>query len=390
MLTTKKLLSMQNQREAKEAEVLKEIKDMGFDSPLDSADNGLLALRDPNGKWRRYITEWKYVRLSDLDETQVRKKVVDEQYCKTDLAPKIERDGQKIPTLITPSHIPDRHNIITGHHRFWVGDYLDIRILALVVTDPISLDGNPVAALADLVSKIQANKSPDRIQYTIEDAVIAIGEAFRVDATFEGLNPGGQVPARENSDGFDWDDLMDYLYAETGYFLHKATRTKIRNQYLKGQSAHKIIDMAKSSEQTAFLARLGWDTGLSAKGKRVDVLKHFDSARNAMVLLTDSNGRHISEKMLSYLEGCFLDPDFEKTLNNNNIKYIDVACRIYNPPTDKARLDAERSKVKKTIKNWKKMIARMPAFPLELRTLALPKQLRSGTDADQQVDIRKL
>ncbi len=390
MTAANKPLSMRNQREAREAQVLKEIEQMGYQSPLDSADNGLLALRDPKGKWRRYITGWKYVRLCDLDETQVRQKVVNEEYCKTDLAPKIQRDGQKVPSLITPSHIPDRHSIITGHHRFWVGDYLGIDIIALVVTQPISLDGTPVAALADLVSKIQANKSADRIQYTIEDAVIAIAEAFRVDATFEGLNPGGQVPARENSDGFDWDDLMDYLYAETGYFLHKATRTKIRNQYLKGRSAHKIIDMAKFSEQTAFLARLGWDAGLSSTGKRVDVLKHFDSSRDAMVLLTDSNGRHISEKMLSYLEGCLLDPDFVNTLKNNNIKYIDVACRIYSPPTDKASLDSQRDNVKKVIKKWKDMVAAIPVFPLELRTLAFPKQLRSGTDADLQVNIRKL
>jgi|TARA_R110002110_G_C13366219_1_gene709892 hypothetical protein len=390
MTPANKPLSMLDQREAIEAQVLKEIEEMGYQSPLDSADNGLLALRDPNGKWRRYITGWKYVRLSDLDETQVRKKVINEEYCKTDLAPKIQRDGQRVPALIALSHIPDRHSIITGHHRFWVGDYLDTLILALVVTRPISLDGTPVAALADLVSKIQANKSPDRIQYTIEDAVIAIAEAFRVDASFEGLNPGGQVPLRENSDGFDWDNLMDYLYGETGYFLHKSTRTKIRNQYLKGRSAHKIIDMAKFSEQTAFLARLGWDAGLSSTGKRVDVLKHFDSSRDAMVLLTDSNGRHISEKMLSYLEGCLLDPDFVNTLKNNNIKYIDVACRIYSPPTDKASLDSQRDNVKKVIKKWKDMVAAIPVFPLELRTLAFPKQLRSGTDADLQVNIRKL
>lgn len=390
MTPANKPLSMLDQRETIEAEVLKEIEGMGYQSPLDSADNGLLALRDPNGKWRRYITGWKYVKLSDLDETQVRKKVVDEQYCKTELAPKIGRDGQKVPALITPSHIPDRDSIVTGHHRFWVGDYLDIRILALEVTQPISVDGTPVAPLADLVSKIQANKSADRIQYNIEDALIAIAEAFQVDATFGGLNPGGQVPPRESTDGFDWDDLMDCLYGETGYFLYKGTRTKIYNQYIKGRTAHKIIDMSLFSEQTAFLARLGWDTGLSNTGKRLDVLKHFDSARNAMILLTDSNGRHMAEKMLSYLQKCILDPDFVTTLTNNNIKFIDVGCRIYNPPTDKASLDSQRDNMKKEVKEWKTIIAAIPSFPLKLRTLAFPKQLRSGTDADQQVNIKKL
>ena len=390
MTAANKPLSMLDQREAIETQVLKEIEEMGYQSPLDSADNGLLALRDPNGKWRRYITAWKYVRLSDLDETQVRKKVVDEQYCKTDLAPKIDRDGQKIPALITPSHIPDRDSIITGHHRFWVGDYLGIDIIALVLTDPISLDGTPVAALADLVSKIQANKSADRKEYTIECALIAIAEAFQVDGTFGGLNPGGQMPPRESNDGFDWDDLMDYLYGETGYFLYKGTRTKIYNQYIRGRSAHKIVDMSIFSEQTAFLARLGWDTGLSSTGKRLDVLKHFDSARNAMILLTDSNGRHMAEKMLSYLQKCILDPDFVSTLQNNNIKYIDVACRIYNPPTDKASLDSQRDNMKKETKEWKTIIAAIPGFPLELRTLAFPKQLRSGTDVDLQVNVRKL
>jgi hypothetical protein len=382
-------ISILSKYEDLEQTALKQIAVDGYESPFTSPDNGLYAMCPPGKSYRRFIIDFIMVDYADLEETQVRSKIVDQNYCKTELAPSIEREGLRVPILVTNTPIPSQKKFVTGHHRAWSQNYLGEKIPALVVTDLISLSGEPIDKLADFRSKVASNRSADRIKYGINDAVITIAEAFRIDPAFGGLNPGKQVPEREGV-SFDWDDLMDDIYGATGYFLHKGTRTKIRNKYLKGQSAHKIVDMALFSEQSAMLARLGWEQGLSAKGKRVEVLKHYDTSRNAMICLTDSNGRHLWEKMVSYLMEITKKGDFTKTLKNNNIKYIDVACRIYNPPSDKANLDSQRDIEKGIVKDWKAVFASIPHFPLTLRYLVFPKQLRHSSDTDIKYDVRTM
>ena len=387
------LILIDDERQKTEDKILQKLKDMGFESPLDSAENGRMAIIAADSKWRRWIVEERKIRLSDCEESQVRKKVVDTEYVKTNLAPRIERSGQKVPVIVEQSHIPGRFKIITGHHRLEAGELLDIDIQAVVVSRPIGLDPTQPDPTADKISKIQANMAPHGKGYTIDDAVVSISEMFSHDPTLGGRNPGEEIPPRSSTPevDFSFDDLMDWVYAPTEHFLHKSTRTKIRNKLLKGDKRHKIVDMSQPAQQTAFLSRLKWDPGLSKNNKRVSVDKHFDSKRNSMIALTDSNGKHINEKFTTLLEKILDEDDaYRKILKNNGIKYLDVAVRIYNPPTDKAGLDNERDLVRKTILKWKNIFGQIPNFSLELRMLAFPKQLRSGSDKDIMEDIRNL
>ena len=212
-----------------------------------------------------------------------------------------------------------------------------------------------------------------------------IQKSLRLNPFQDGENPSGKLPPRTSDDKFDFDDLMNRLYGPYG-FPNKAIRTKIFNRVRTGAVASKLIDI-DDSEQTNHLTRIGWDPGLKSSGKRKDSVDHFDTSRNCIIIVSDDNGQNFDGRMMNVFKKYHTDSEYKQNLEDNNIDFIDVAGRIYKPPTDKTSLDQKRSYFKKVVQRWNEIFPKANVS-LKIRYLALPKQLKVNDDTDKLFDVR--
>jgi hypothetical protein len=253
------------------------------------------------------------------------------------------------------------------------------------VSDAYKPNGEEGSPLSDLLSRLHGNRIMKNRQYNLEDAVLGIKEAFKLDSTFDGRNPTGQLPPRNSDTEFDWDDLMDILYTPTGHFLHKAKRTQIRNMYLNGTGGNKLLPMTEDNV-TAALEALRWDPGLSPTNKRKSTLKHIDRNLKAVIVVSDSNGDNLDTKLLKILKAEYLDNDFQDIIKEYNIKYINIFQRIYKPSTNAIDLRAAKATEIKRVKEFNDFLKKLGSS-FRIRKLVLPKQLDDNNDKQMVVDI---
>ena len=360
--------------EKKDRQILNRIQQKGYLNPYDEFPDAMIT-----GDNRRYIKDFKEIPYTDIEENQVATEIVNKKRCREEIAPSIEKFGLRNPPIVTESTTPGKFKLVTGHHRSYSCDYLGRLVPCIVVSRNHNSTGGAVPLDIDILQGVKANPAPEHRGYGIDDAALVMQESMALNPTQDGKNPSGKLPPREDESGFDFDDLMDRVFGPH-YFPHKATRTKIYKRCLRGKTKHKLIDM-DFSEQSAHLGRIGYDLGIKSTGKRYSSIEHFDQNRNAMIIMSDDNGRHLNEKMFGIVEKWHGDPNFRAILKQNNIKYIDVVARIYKPPVEKANLDTKRVAFQKSVEKWVNLLPDCNVG-LQMRELAFPKQLKVASDQD--------
>ena len=379
--------------EATEGQVLKKINKAGYLNPYDEFPRAMQI-----GDNKRYIKDLVYIDYSNIEENQVAVDIVFEKRCTEELKPLIEKQGLQNPPLVTESSTPGKHTLVTGHHRAYTMNMLGEPVPCIVVTKNYNMSGEPVPADIDLLQGIQSNPAQKNRTYYMEDAVLMVQQSMKLNPTQNGLNPSGKLPRRGYGSAslnklmcpgeFTFDNLMDRLYGPK-FFPHQATRTKIYNRVLKGKTVHKLIEM-NFSEQTAHLARIGYDTGIfisrSGKEQRYSAGEHTDQKRNSVIIMADNNGMSFEKKMIAIIKRWHSDSDFRNNLKTFNIEHIDVATRIYNPSVEQLSLNTMRSAFKGIVKEWAELLPKMNVG-LKIREIAFPKQLKVHTDRDNIVKL---
>lgn len=372
-------INMFAELEKKDRQTLNRIQQKGYLNPYDEFPDAMIT-----GENRRYIKDFVVVPYANIEENQVAENIVDTRRCREEIAPSIKKFGLKNPPIATESTTPGRYKLVTGHHRSYSCDMLDGDVPLIVVTKNYNLGGQPVPPDIDIIQGVQANRVPQNRTYSMDDAVLNINESMRLNPTQDGRNPSGKLPPRENTNGFNFDDLMDRLFGEE-YFPYPATRTKIYNKCLQGQTKHKILPTS-FSDQSAHLARIGYDQGIKAAGKRKEAGEHFDVSRGSIIVMTDSNGKNIDTKMHTIVKKWHLDDGFVKICKENKIRSIDVVARIHKPPSDKPGLDTRRNTFTANIRQWAELMPKMNVG-LKIREIAFPKQLKVASDKDHIVPL---
>lgn len=374
---SKKMLNIDEKRLLKqEKNVLREIEDAGYHNPYDDFAS---AFKTDNN--RRYVKSLKVIKYGAIEENQISVNILDKKYCREELLPLIELNGLENPPIVEETAVPGKYKQITGHHRAYTLDMMGKGVPVIEVTSNYNWVDDDVPSDIDLIQGIRANPPRKHRQYTTDDAVYQLSRSLELNPTQDGLNPAGKLPVRESTNNtFDFDDFMNRVMGNE-YFPCKATRTKIRNRILRCRVRSKLIDI-DFGEQTNHLMRIGWNSGIKPKGrKRKASTDHFDTQRQGMIVVSDDNGRHVDEKLFGIVKKYYQDPGFHNNLVKNGIRYIDILGRIYNPSTDKTSLDSARDNFRKKIVAWKTLMVQM-GVNLEIRYLALPKQLKSGSDKD--------
>ncbi len=362
--------------QAQEDKVVQEILSRGFLDPRKTYPQ-LFSFENS----RRYITELKDAPYSSLEENQVSEYVIDEKRATHELAPLIREEGLQNPPLAMTTAIGTKLKLLTGHHRSFALASLGQQIPVIIVTELLSLNNTSVSADADLIQGIAANPRNQNRTYSKNDVALQVELSLKKNPYQDGLNPSGKLPPRHSDDPavFAFDDMLKRLKAYE-HFPNPGDRTKIYNLVKRGAVRSKQIDMKLPAEQTNHLIRQGWATGIKENGKRVAATEHYDSARNALIVMVDDNGRHLDEKLLK-LALMWYDVDDRHVWEENNIKFIDIAGRIASPPGDKASLDTKRLNFKQRVAEWNETLQNF-GVGLRIRYLALPKQLKTPSDKD--------
>jgi hypothetical protein len=365
--------------QAQEDKVLAELDaNTPYNNPYDDFADALRT-----GDCRRFITGFKEVDYTDLIERQVAERIFDRVRCKEYLIPLIKRDGLQNPPLVEEaSHSPGNFNMLTGHHRAYSMDQLGEKIPVITVSKNYNITGGSVPADINIVQGVQANKPQTHRTYNRKDAVYILSEALRMNPTQDGRYTGTGIPPRETSDGsFSFDNLVDRVMGPDR-FPHKGTRTKIYNELVDAPNRAKLVEIDDAA-LTAHLQYLGWNTGLrkNARGKQTRCAsdEHFDTANNSMIIPVDDNGRHLQEKVFGVVERYHSDDEYRNNLQNNNIRHINIAARIYKPSTDKAALDSARNKFLNRIRDMNTLLSKLNVS-LDIKFVSFIKQLKTAAD----------
>jgi hypothetical protein len=360
--------------QAQEEKVLAELSaNTEYNNPYDDFADALRT-----GDCRRFITGYGEVDFSQLRERQVAEKILCKIRATEELAPLIERDGLRNLPIVEETIHPHIWDIVSGQHRAYAIDTLKRKVPVLFTTKNYNISGGTVPPDIDIIQAVRANPPMENRTFSTADAVYTLSKGLAANPTQDGHNPSGGIPPRE-SDGYDFDDLVNRYYGPN-YFPFKGTRTKIRNAMLRSTNRSKLIDM-NFDAQTDHLRDLGWSTGIKGSGRtRLQSHEHFDSNRDCMIVMTDSNGRHVDEKFFGILKRYHTDAAFRKTLSDNNIKYIDVAARIYRPSSDKATLDSSRATVLAKLQDMN-LVLSASGVSLSIREVSFAKQLDTSGDA---------
>lgn len=385
MLKSEKVDSIFKKYEDREKRVLEELRQAGYQSPFEEFSESLI-----DGDNRRFLKELTEIDYCQIEENQVAKNLIDKTRCESVLKPWIEKEGLQNPSLVEEPSIGETYPQITGHNRAYTEDMIRGKVTVIVCTKNYNLKGNSVPTDILIVQGARSNPAAKHRPYGIADAAITLADSLKANPTQEGLNPSGQLPERHSVDNFDFDDFIDRVYntdrfgnpVKYPHFPDKGTRTKIRRRMIKNANASKILDMTAETAKTNHLNRLGWNAGLNSKGKRKRVHEHFDTERNSIIVMTDDSGTNYEGFFFTLIKKWHSETSgFKQIIKNNNIKFVDVCARIYNPDTDKASIDTARNKFKDKIREIGNTMYNC-GVDLKIRFVAFPKQLRSSQDED--------
>ena len=390
MSANAKVESFYKSLEEREAAVLEDLKNRGFQSPFKEFSESLIS-----GDNRRYLKELIEIDYCQIEENQVAKNLIDRNRCENVLKPWIEKDGLQNPSLVEEPSIGNTYPQITGHNRAYTEDMIRGKVTVIVCTKNYNTKGDQVPSDILVLQGARSNPAAKHRSYSMADAAITLADSLKQNPTQEGKNPSGMLPPRNSQSEFDFDDFIDRVYNTDRFgkpvlhphFPHPATRTKIRNLMIKNSNSSKVVDMTAAVAQTNHLNRIGWNDGLNSKGKRKSAYQHFDTDRNAIIVMADDSGTNVDRAFWQLAKKWHPDNSkFKQIVQENKIKYIDICARIYNPDADKASLDTARNKFKETIEESAKILWRC-GVRLKVRYIAFPKQLLTSQDKDTIVKL---
>ena len=100
-----------------EAKFIKEAEKLGHQSPHMSDQAEILYIKSAGKRYRRFIVGFEMIQHSNIFQSQIRQIVVNQDYCREDLIPRIEKDG----IILDPIWVSRRTNTTVelehGHHR---------------------------------------------------------------------------------------------------------------------------------------------------------------------------------------------------------------------------------------------------------------------------------
>jgi hypothetical protein len=366
--------------------------------------NLIVCANDDNVYYRYFIEDYTTVNYSQLKWDQVRLVQIDKEDCKGRIGKNIEANGLHYPPFVYITVEEDKKNntkaqyrISTGHNRCWtIGCYLKKQIPVFIRSrqykitvnhDDKSLKLEKINnSLYSGISKIRANKPASSRQYTMEDAKLHLDDLWKIDSTFDGLLDGSKKPDRD-----EFDLIMDLVYGSDGYFNTSGPRTKIHKRFVNGSSTSRFIDISTAGEIDSYLSRNKYNIGRSENSKhRLKTGSHLCSTNQAIVLIADSNGRHLEEKIMLLLEKEKITEDWSIPKNKNNQNFnIHAFGRIYKPSADLAELKSARNTFKTRCETMNKFLESCNS-ELRISKLIFPKQLTDAVDEDRIDDLTEV
>jgi hypothetical protein len=245
------IVNLKTELEKTQAVCIAKAVDKGHQDPFNDKiypDNVKTLEYKVNGKdVRRYIKEFGYVHVDELNNNNIRLNEIDEEWVETELLPKVLKAGKIKCPIMTVKTTTSLETIEHGHNRTWTsrkafGDQRKIPRFSL--TPPYVLDetGENIQ-LADnrkyleTLSAIKCNPGKKNAIYSMDDIAGQLQKLYKQDPTFAGVHPSGEPPNRE-----EFNAIMDDVYPDD--YLHKGTRTKIYNKWQGGKvlSANRKID----------------------------------------------------------------------------------------------------------------------------------------------------
>ena len=308
---------------AREQEVIKELKLKGFDNPKEDED--LIKTTDyeasVNGKSvpaRRFMVALEYRDPNTLSTNQVRAQEADEDWCETNLIPRIKKYGG----LQHPIYITESGQVVHGHNRLWSWKKMDIGdIPSIVITDSFVVDretqtvkafsGNGLA-FNNKVSQIICNGAQKNNKYDMAEAAIHIHDLFKCDPMMGGRNPSGK-PFYDPDNEKNEDDIqrfnliMDWLHPER--FLGKGERTKIRKKTTKKKGVKKLLTF---DDVTAEMVNSFGTSGVNPETKKRLTMEEWKDPQGNLCNIIGTAG----DKERSKVRLVLADKFFNDTLKN--------------------------------------------------------------------------
>tara|TARA_R100001086_G_scaffold248108_1_gene184154 strand:- start:124 stop:1395 length:1272 start_codon:yes stop_codon:yes gene_type:complete len=401
-----------------ESEIIKDIKAEGYRDPFDKDcdDRAVLVQTIDGVEYRRFIVglhkDLNYHDNLNKQARQVRKEALDKVYAQTDLDAIISQNkktvnsrtgGLKHPSIVFSGPTSEVYTEASGHHRNWRQCFFKYSLDVIEVTEDFynldtgeKLDDPLVSTFRNITSMIQGNPGPTGKHYKIPDAVNHITQLLQNTTAkkFEGRNPTGMLPPRYREDKpgctFDFDDMMNMIYADSGNFLDTGTRTKIRNLVEKRLRSpnSRIVSMKAESDQDHFLTRNGYTLGKNENGKRVVSSEFFDDNNGCLVVLCDDNGKAFAKKIETILLGIVSEDDtYRKFLKEHGIKEIHVMSWVHDPPSQKSDFSKRQDKHIKLICDWSNVFDALDKskYNIRLTKCTMASQLKDFPDLKDKV-----
>ena len=361
-----------------------------LDPRLHPDHSKMLFVKDGDKTFRRFITGFLSLTQDNVSNTQVRKVVSNEKYCREELAPQISSKGIiQYPPMVC--HVTgDQYRIETGHHRFFTNQY----ILGNTHTPAFELSqslfemhedgtyGEPVSdVFAVELSRIQNNPAPSTNPYGYKDIPLQLSNLRKQDITFNGLMPDGDFPNRDQ-----FDAIMDLVHPRQ--FLHSGTRTKIYNLWAKsGSNVNSKVKSVTFADITNDLAKNKLDTGIemgrNGKPKRKKFLEHFDETTNTYIAVTTTNGKTFDRDFMLPL----IEKQHDHILVGDESYNIVIHCQIYKPKETLTALQTDRQNFVNRVKKINKILKKTVGLKFAFSKIIFPKQLTIASDTGKVVTV---
>ena len=378
--------------EKQEAHVMQTVLQHGYEDSRTDPDQSASLRVDGD---RLFIKSFRIVEWEDLVEFQVRAEVLDKKWARDEIMPLIQdhakknpgKPGLKYPIQGIVCPVTGKIKIIMGHHRAYALFLMGEKIPVLILTKPVNCGGEAADLNAVNMAKARSNPRMKSKQLTMKCAVLHIEQMFQTDPTFNGKNPTGQKPPRRHDTDYDFDDLMDKAFGDSGNFVAPNARGNIYNKWTAGGPKSKLVGTSDESEITSFLVGLELDVGLNKKQNRVPFLEHFDEDKETLIIQTDDNGNNFGGKCWKLAVTHYEDAAFRNTLENKGIKYLSVVGRLYDCPLSLKAVKERRKAFFEQVESYSGLVEKMTG--LKLRLVAMPKELKNSKDSNEIREYNK-
>lgn len=378
-----------------ENKFIKQAEQLGYQSPHLSDQANILFINSAGKLYRRFIVGFQMVQHSNIFQSQIRQNVVDKDYCREHLIPRIKKDGG----ILDPIWVNKRTNTTVelehGHHRehsnkvihqgqkpmpcFILSDFV------IELDNNGHLTNNKIQHKFFLIkSKIGCNPPANNLVYKFMDVPHQLRDLFNADPTFNGLNPSRQFPERHKDDIFD--NIMSDLHPNA--FLSQGTRTKIYNLWSKGNSTSKTsnVDFAHITND---LISCGYDSGVTKTSRgticRKKFLDWYDSNKSVYLGVTNTNAK-----------GATFERDFalplikaiaDGTIDKKQKCEIVLHCTIYKPPATIVAIKKQRQDFVDLLKTWNTRMTSFGFANIKFKEVIFPKQLTDPNDLRTQQKV---